>query len=188
MTLSMIRHGKTSANEKRLYCGHTDISLCDQGREEVLALKKTISYPTAALSVSSALRRAIETLRIINDKEPDVIMSELMEMNFGDFEMKSHEELMNNPDYRCWINDIDNIACPNGENKAIFESRVKKGIHKLCDMNVESVIIVSHGGVISHIMEWLFPGQKEFFEWQPGFGRGYMLEINHNKAELIDTI
>ena len=34
----LIRHGRTEANEKWLYCGSTDLSLSDAGREELLVL------------------------------------------------------------------------------------------------------------------------------------------------------
>ena len=35
MTVYLIRHGKTEANEKRLYCGSTDLPLSEKGREEL---------------------------------------------------------------------------------------------------------------------------------------------------------
>ena len=35
MTIYLIRHGKTLANERRLYCGSTELSLSEQGREEL---------------------------------------------------------------------------------------------------------------------------------------------------------
>ena len=35
MIIYLIRHGKTRANEKHLYCGSTDLSLSDAGKEEL---------------------------------------------------------------------------------------------------------------------------------------------------------
>lgn len=35
MTIYLIRHGKTEANESHLYCGSTDLSLSVAGREEL---------------------------------------------------------------------------------------------------------------------------------------------------------
>lgn len=35
MTIYLIRHGKTEANEKRLYCGITDLPLSEAGRDEL---------------------------------------------------------------------------------------------------------------------------------------------------------
>ena len=51
MTIYLIRHGKTEANERHLYCGSTDLSLSDTGRAELQQLhydiKKSASLPVA---------------------------------------------------------------------------------------------------------------------------------------------
>jgi alpha-ribazole phosphatase len=39
MTIYLIRHGKTEANEKHLYCGSTDLPLSNVGRAELKGLK-----------------------------------------------------------------------------------------------------------------------------------------------------
>ena len=53
MTIYLIRHGKTLANERRLYCGSTDIGLCSArcattGTSTVATTKtaKTTTTPT----------------------------------------------------------------------------------------------------------------------------------------------
>ena len=38
----LIRHGKTIANEKRLYCGKTDLSLSNSGVVELKKLKESL--------------------------------------------------------------------------------------------------------------------------------------------------
>ena len=35
MSIYLIRHGRTEANEKWLYCGSTDLSLSEKGRKEL---------------------------------------------------------------------------------------------------------------------------------------------------------
>ena len=45
-TICLIRHGKTEANERHLYCGSTDLSLSEKGRDyrdEANALAAQIS-------------------------------------------------------------------------------------------------------------------------------------------------
>jgi len=188
MKLSLIRHGKTEANKKRLYCGQSDISLSEQGRQEIVTLKETVLYTNADIYISSGLARATETLRILYSKEPDVIMHDFMEINFGDFEMKSHDQLKTIPEYQNWIDNIETATCPNGESKIVFENRVKNGLNKLNELNTASVVVVCHGGVISTIIEHFFPGQKNIYGWQPNFGRGYTLELNKEKALSITEI
>ena len=40
MNIYLIRHGKTPANEQRIYCGSTDMSLSEGGIDEL----KNLSY------------------------------------------------------------------------------------------------------------------------------------------------
>ena len=42
MSIYLIRHGKTEANEKRLYCGSTDLPLSEKGRAELRAMHYAI--------------------------------------------------------------------------------------------------------------------------------------------------
>lgn len=194
MRLNIIRHGMTEANERHLYCGFTDIPLSKLGRQSLTRLKETIIYPTADLYITSGLIRASETLSILYDREPDVVMEEFKEFNFGDFEMKSYDELKDKAEYQHWIND-GSVRCPNGESRDIFENRVMAGLNKLSvmieaklqsDTWHESAVVVCHGGVIALIMERLFPDQKNFHDWQPDFGRGYTLNISSERnPELL---
>ena len=59
--IHIIRHGRTDANERRLYCGSTDISLSEDGTREILALKGKGIYPEAELYISSGMKRSVET-------------------------------------------------------------------------------------------------------------------------------
>ena len=188
MKLNLIRHGKSEANEKQLYCGQSDVSVTKQGILELKELKKNIVYPTADIYITSGLTRTLETIQILYDRDPDIIISEFMELDMGDFEMKSHDELKDKPEYQRWIEDIDNVACPNGESKITFINRVNRGIEKLLNIKTESAVIICHGGVISSIMDRYFPGKSNFYEWQPSYGRGYTLEIILNNTVLISKI
>jgi len=153
-----------------------------------MVLKDTVVYPVADVYISSGLRRASESLRILFEREPDLVIEELKELNHGVFEMKSYDELKDDPEYQRWIGDTYNEASPDGESGAVFEKRVKAGLDKLLGIDADSIVAVSHGGVIASIMERLFPGQRNFYQWQPRNGRGYTLDINKNNAELISEI
>jgi len=187
MRIHIIRHGMTEANRKRLYCGATDLPLCEEGRRELGSLKAQIVYPAADAYISSGMARASETLRIIYGREPDAVIGEFREMDFGDFEMKSHDELAGAPEYERWLGDISGVACPNGESLADFESRIAAGIQKLTEAVWESAVVICHGGVVVSIMERLFPGRRNYYEWQPGNGRGYTVELASGNAELTGT-
>ena len=190
MILSIIRHGLTQANERRLYCGHTDVPLSEQGKQDLMVIKDTVAYPVADVFITSGLIRTSETLRILYDREPDLVIEEFKELNHGDFEMKSYDELKDKPEYQRWIGDTYNEAAPGGESRAAFDKRVMTGFDKLLCIDADSAVVVCHGGVIVSIMEWLFPGQRNFYQWQPRNGRGYTLDVtlSNNNAVLISEI
>lgn len=179
MTLYIIRHGKTKANEKRLYCGRTDLPLSDGGRRELLKLKRKKNYPNASLYITSGLRRAEETLEVLYNEKPYIVMPQFAEIDFGEFEMKSHEELEDDAFYQSWLEDTNARNCPSGESGFQFRERVLRGFDELCRTADEdsSIVLVTHGGVIATIMENLRPGEKNYYQWQPKCGHGYFLYI-----------
>lgn len=188
MQIYLIRHGITEANERRLYCGSSDVPLCANGVEQLGRLKREIIYPTVKTHITSNMQRAIQTLKILYDKSPDLVIDAFNEYDFGEFEMKSHEELQDVADYQRWIEKIgenDDFACPGGESTRDFKNRVISGLETVCEMNVESVVMVCHGGTISALMEHLFPERfRNRYEWLPMQGRGYAVEINDKQKTL----
>lgn len=192
MKLYLIRHGKTYCNENRLYCGKEDVSLSKNGVLNLKELKEKFHYPLSDLYFTSGAKRANETLEIlfpkINYKEKD----ELWEYDFGDFELKSYEELKENEEYIKWILDKEGIiSCPNGESRINFNKRVKEGFIKflkyLKEKNAENICLITHGGVIVSILsEFLKENTKtnNFYDLQPSCGQGYELEIKFYEENI----
>ena len=168
MSIYLIRHGKTEANERRLYCGSTDLPLSEAGREELKALRYAI---TPKRFVTSGMKRTDETLQILFGTVPFSAESRFREVDFGDFEMKSYEMLKDNPDYQAWISgDNEANVPPGGESGIQMTRRVLKAYAELPD----GTALVTHGGVIAAIMANLFPNEgKHRYQWQPPNGHGY---------------
>jgi len=179
MAIYLIRHGWTAANEKHLYCGATDLPLSERGVSGVEELKGQGVYPTCVdLRFTSGMTRTEQTLDIICGQTGRTAIPELAEYNFGDFEMQGYDQLKVRGDYQAWIADQTGlIACPGGESRQRFERRVLAGFGQLLEKSkgARSVLAVCHGGTIATIMESLNPGQRNFYEWRPSPGRGYML-------------
>jgi len=185
MKIHFIRHGKTFANEKKLYCGVTDIPLSEKGISELFKLKQKILYPTCDFLVTSSLLRTNQTAEILYGRNPDLLISDLNEFNFGIFEMKSYEELKENPLYINWIKNYESAKCADGDSKLIFTERIHSAFNRLLEMKAENIVIICHGGVIATIMELLFPNTKNFYEWQPTCGRGYTFDtVSHSVIEI----
>ena len=196
MEIYLIRHGKTSANEQRLYCGATDLPLSEAGIAELMELNGSGIYPERVDSFfTSGLIRTEQTLDILYGSVYRRTFPQLKEYSFGLFEMKSYETLKDMEAYQAWITDDTGlISCPDGDNKQGFTRRILEGYRLLLEntitqispdteSNSASTLLVSHGGVITGIMEHLFPNKKNFYEWQPKPGRGYTLI--YDSIELI---
>ena len=170
MNIYLIRHGKTPANEQRLYCGSTDMSLSADGIAEL----QTLSYNIRnARFLTSGMKRTNETLKILFGDVPFVEDARFREVDFGLFEMHSYEELKNRADYQQWIRgDNEANIPPNGESGQQMTERVLEAFRDIH----EDTVLVAHGGVISAIMQYCFPEQgKHRYAWQPKNGCGYHL-------------
>ena len=168
MSIFLIRHGKTRANEQHLYCGSPDLSLSASGREELLSLRYAICPERF---VTSGMKRTDETLQILFGNVPFSVDARFREVDFGDFEMKSYEMLKNDPAYQAWITgDNESNVPPGGESGAQMTRRVLRALRDIPD----GTAIITHGGVIATIMASLFPREgKHRYQWQPQNGRGY---------------
>lgn len=180
INLYLIRHGKTEGNEKRLYCGHTDLSLSNLGIKELKKLRGL--YKKCDAYYTTGLKRTNETLKILFDSDDSLVEDGFKEYNFGDFEMKGYDELKHKKEYIEWLEDtLGNYIIPNGESRNDYRERIKqtfkKFIKKLSDENKENVALICHGGTIGTILEQFYDNDKDLFHWQPSCGRGYLLEI-----------
>lgn len=196
--IHLIRHGITEGNLRRLYYGAADIPLASKGEETLKKLVREGIYPRAEDSdfYTTGLLRTEQTLTLIYGRQEHRAIEELREMNFGQFEMKSYEELKEIPEYVRWASDkTGQLASPGGESIAGFRKRIKTGFellmdrHRLKELSVRHSgkaavsVAVCHGGTIASIMELCFPGEREhFYKWIPDPGHGYTLEVRDGDA------
>ena len=191
MKLILIRHGMTPANENRLYCGSSDIGLSENGIAQLKRMKEESAYPEpdGMLIVTSGMLRCEETLRILYgdiDHETD---ADLREMDFGDFELRSYEELKSDPDYMKWLEgDNESNIAPNGESGRSMSERAARALSRLI-ADDRDALVITHGGVIAAIMALLFPEEnKSRYDRQPSFGGGYSVELLSGKPRRYEAI
>ena len=159
MTVFLIRHGRTLANEQHLYCGSTDLPLSRAGRE-ALANRPPIDVG-AAHFITSGMRRCNETLAILFGDVPYEVVRDFREIDFGAFEMKSYEMLKDEPAYQTWLSRDPEINPPPGGESGEQMTRRVLAAYKALESRKENTVIVTHGGVIAAIMASLFPGGRE---------------------------
>ncbi|MBQ8964780.1 MAG: histidine phosphatase family protein [Clostridia bacterium] len=188
--LVLLRHGMTEANERRIYCGSTDLPLSDDGRAMAREIAAQRPLPACELYVTSGMVRADETLEILTGHKADRVMPAFSEMDFGRFEMLGYETLRHDPDYQRWINDTGGgVPCPGGESTGAFRQRVRSGGNELLEMQWKTALVVCHGGVIVNLMEGWFPLEaRGFYEWQPAACKGWRVLFDHGLPIRFEPI
>lgn len=192
--ICLIRHGITRGNRDRLYYGQSDIPLIEDGEKEISRLAKEGIYPDSedAVYYTTGLQRTEQTFGLIYGDKPHDRIELLQEINFGEYEMKTHEELKGFGEYQRWRHDKSGLLMPpGGESLNMFSERILKGYeelrsqHALKELSVRHSgreamsVVVCHGGSISAILYHLFPKQCQgnLYYWIPDPGHGYVLQL-----------
>jgi len=148
----LARHGETLWNEMRLIQGRTDIALSDVGREQARALSTALASIPFASIYCSPLIRARETAEILSvpHKITPRIDDGFLEVNFGEWEGKTHRELREKfPEhYERWLIDPGQVCVPRAELLSDVQSRVMRSFQRVTEENDGKVVaVVAHGGV-----------------------------------------
>ncbi|MGL4372192.1 MAG: histidine phosphatase family protein [Turicibacter sp.] len=191
--LYLIRHGKTECNEQRLYCGVSDVSLSELGREELYAKCNTVTYPQSTLNFTSGAKRANETFEILYPNTIYEVNHSFWEYDFGEFELKSYEMLKSDSRYIDWITDDTlMVSCPGGQSRQDYRTRLSQGflafIEKLKTNHQHEALIVCHGGTIGTLLQLFYDEGKDLFSYQPACGGGYKVSVSQTDAIKIEIL
>ena len=200
-----IRHGITEGNINKWFYGKADIPLTEDGKKTLRRYRERGIYPEIpddADCYTSGLLRTVETLKIIYGERPYKAIPLLNEMEFGDYECKTYEQIKEYAGFDEWAYDeVGDKKLPGGESRNEFAARIAKGLkeltgyHRLKEWSHRHggedaiSVMVCHGGVISSIMQQLFPGVKgTMWDWMPEPGFGYMVEFEGGDPIMYDKI
>ncbi len=197
--IHLIRHGLTNDNLDGVYTGKNDTPLCTEGIEQLEVMKSDYIYPEADFVFSSPLSRCTATAEILYPDKKSIIIDNLSEYDFGEFEGKTAEELHEKqPLFDRWIVGEKGIKPPFGESNEQFSSRVCECFSKIVDgiikTGTESTAIITHGGVISTILANFGIPEASVSEWMTPSGCGYTVLLSHflwmsgKKVEVIKEI
>jgi len=155
MELILVRHGETLFNRERKVQGIADIELNDTGLRQAHQLALSLKDHEIHQIYSSPLRRAYQTAEAINQFHDVPIhrRSGLMEMDVGDFEGLSFQELRaNEKDFlQRWIADPAMTKMPNGESIIELQERAWNAIGDII-LEAENALVVSHNFTIAAIL------------------------------------
>jgi len=147
MEIYLVRH-TTPAVDKGICYGQTDLNITNSFDEEARTILKLISTGSGVLYTSPLLRCVTLAGFIARSRSLPVIKDDrLKEMNFGEWEMQAWNDIENESLNR-WMNDYENECCPQGESYKDLVNRVQSFLSELKSSTHQSVVIVTHAGVI----------------------------------------
>jgi alpha-ribazole phosphatase len=187
--LILVRHGDTGDQFRRRYIGSTDIPLSIRGRQQAAALKKMLGGNLPDIRLSSPLLRCRETADILMEGIPGGfnIDPDLREIDFGQWEKMTFGEILaaSPHDVARWTEFDPDFAFPRGESIRDFQARLKRFAETLADTDADSVLAVTHGGVIRFLIcqfLQLSPWQYILFEVKPASVT--VIQVSEGKGTL----
>lgn len=189
--LYLVRHGETQSNARGVLQGALDSPLTRRGRQQALdvaaALRARNVLP--ALMLASPQGRAQTTLEIIREALPALkgvparIEPCLAEMNYGTCQGVPLASLPFDP----WM-PKDGAARFGGETGREVQRRALGGLLGVMDKASGNVLAVSHGTVMSHLLEALEPGGEAHLTIE----NGCILVLSYSQTDrslaLIESV
>ena len=180
--LYLIRHGITSGNLEGKYIGTTDLPLCEEGVDAISSLVALDVYPQVQKVYSSPLKRCLETADIIYPERLLKRIDGIAEMDFGEYEGKTHEQLSADKDYIEWLKGGYEAAAPGGESFGHFTIRCLDGLEEIFkDMmanDVTSAAVITHSGVIMNLLSGYGLPKMKPVDFACNQGEGFEIQLS----------
>lgn len=146
MEIYLVRHTSVSVPRGYVY-GHTDVGLSDTFEAEAGEVKKKLAGLAFDNVWCSPLTRCVRLADYCG--YPDAIRDDrLKELNFGEWETKSWDELPDDARSKEWFEDWINVSTPGGESFSGQYQRVAAFLDEVRQGNYWRVCLFTHGGVL----------------------------------------
>ncbi len=179
--IHFIRHGAIDETLLGKYIGTTDAELSDKGKAELRRLDFENKYPYAKVVFTSPLKRCTQTCKILYPDIKPLVIDNLSECSFGEWEGKTADELKDDADFQKWLAGDNSVKPPRGESNADFVRRICKMFESIVEglmkTGTTESVIVTHGGVIMTLLSVYGLPQAKPFEWAMESGCGYSIRI-----------
>ncbi|MGC5776246.1 histidine phosphatase family protein [Paenibacillus pabuli] len=194
----LIRHGTTAWNLEKRYLGHTDIGLLPKAEQELSLLREELSSVTWDALYCSDLLRCRQTLIQIAPSQAGQAKLDprLREIDFGQWEGLTYDQLKDNPQYRDWVDAPQKVTPPSGEPWTAFAARIDSFLEEsllsftpiLYSRNTDmpKIAVITHGGVIRYMVSRLIPDQG-FWDTQVIPGQAIKIRLDGDGESWVGT-
>ncbi|MGP7819096.1 histidine phosphatase family protein [Niallia sp. 01092] len=175
MVITLFRHGLTKENENKAYIGWMDSPLSEKGICQLKAKRLDANHYDQLFS--SDLLRAKQSASYLFPDQEIIESSCFRELNFGNWEGKTYEQLKENTSYRNWIDHPFTITPPNGESFPDFTKRIETGWQMLINQSKaeQKIAVMTHGGVIRYLLHRYGKEKNGFFDYTVAVESGFTL-------------
>lgn len=167
--IHFIRHGSIDETLSGKYIGTTDVPLSDKGKIELRKLDYEYRYPGCQAVFTSPLKRCTQTCKILYPEQNPLVIANLSECNFGEWEGKTANDLNGDEDFQKWLAGDPSVKPPRGESNADFTRRICKMFESIVEGLIKTgtteSVIITHGGVIMTLLAVYGMPQAKPFEW-----------------------
>jgi alpha-ribazole phosphatase len=182
--LSLIRHGITQGNLDGVYIGGgTDQPLCTEGRQQLQQLAARFVYPKVGTVFASPMVRALETADLLfPDAKNKIILEDLRESAFGEFEGRRIADLTQDENFKKWMDPTQRYVPVGGEAPADFHKRCSKALMGMLEYmmktGTEQAACVTHGGVIMSMLAQRGMPKYPPEHWMADSGCGFLVQCS----------
>lgn len=174
MKIVFIRHTSVKV-EKGICYGMTDVDVTDTFPEEAAEVRSRLAAYDFDKVYCSPLSRCRKLAAACGHESP-VIDRRLLELNFGDWEMRRFDDI-DDPVLQEWYDDYINVAPTGGESFMDQQARFIDFINDLKASGHDSVAVFTHGGILAQALVTLRGmTPQEVFADAPVYGA--IIEIN----------
>ncbi|MBE6563845.1 MAG: histidine phosphatase family protein [Ruminococcaceae bacterium] len=162
MKLYLIRHGESEANIQKCHCGWSQVCLTDRGIEQAKALRPLLQSIAFDRIESSDLIRAKQTAETALPGCEYTENPMAREINVGSLAGRLTTSLTEEEKSR---RDAEGFASFGGENRDVFQARIRSFMKHLETCSEQCIAVFSHGGVLSAMLDEVltFPVPRDTF-------------------------
>jgi len=192
MRLYLVRHGETRLNREYRFIGRTDPALSEKGKAQAREIAERLASEGIEAIYTSDLLRTRQTAGIIAGRLGlnVVITPELREIDFGDWEGLSYDEIVmrDKEHLEAWMADPTHIDIPGGESWRHFELRINSALEEIIKAEDDgNILIITHGGPIKLLMTRFHEGDPHFFNsFWPQAGGLNIVEVDDQSVTVLE--
>ncbi len=157
MKLIIVRHGQTDHNKNKICQGAIDISLNEYGKNQALEVREILKDKQIDLVISSSLKRAQETAKIIAPNHDIILDDRIIERKLGIYEGKPTSSFLFHK-----YEDFHLNCCDDGvESIQTVYNRVKSILLELKEQyDDKTVLLITHASIFN-VMHYYINGIPE---------------------------